>query len=422
MPFKLLGRVTLICSLSVCTFGPQKSSAQVKILFDATKAEMAGSADWIIDADQFNVNFGPNAYTSSSGYHSNPQQIPTPAQSGVTASTSEGYWTGCLSYWAVDCAKRGYIVESLPYNGIISYGNSSNPQDLSNYKVYIVDEPNIQFTAAEKTAMIQFVQHGGGLFMISDHTASDRNSDGWDSPAIWNDFLSTNSVQSYPFGIKFDLVDISGTYTNVIASSTDSLIHGPMGNVAKVQWSSGTTMTLDPAANSTVKGVVYKTGASGNTNALVAYARYGTGKVASIGDSSPTDDGTGNTVCTSCTYYNGYTADASGNHRLLLMNATIWLATNDGGSGPSGVKEVTAAHPSVFTFPNPSNGQVSVSADKLMQNVSLSIIDVMGRTVVSKELGEFGLGRDLQLSLLPGSYVLRVANSEFVQTSRITVY
>ncbi len=33
-------------------------------------------------------------------------------------------------------------------------------------------------SAAEKTAVMKFVQNGGGLFLISDHTGTDRNNDG----------------------------------------------------------------------------------------------------------------------------------------------------------------------------------------------------------------------------------------------------
>ncbi|HEY4151408.1 MAG TPA: hypothetical protein VGM41_20860, partial [Chitinophagaceae bacterium] len=46
-----------------------------KFLFDATKAETAGNADWVIDEDG-----------------STPQRIPTPAQSTITASTAETFW------------------------------------------------------------------------------------------------------------------------------------------------------------------------------------------------------------------------------------------------------------------------------------------------------------------------------------------
>ena len=78
---KILSVFTLIVFLS--------SNAQIKILFDATKAEMAGNADWVIDAD------------SKLNNESNPQRIPTPAQSGITASTSETYWNGGISAWAI---------------------------------------------------------------------------------------------------------------------------------------------------------------------------------------------------------------------------------------------------------------------------------------------------------------------------------
>lgn len=305
--------------------------AQTKILFDATKAETAGSADWIIDADLFNLNWNPNAYTGTSNYHSNAQRYPTPAQSGVTASTPETFWQGGISNWAIDCAKKGYIVETLPYTGQITYGNTSNPQDLSNYKVYIVCEPNILFTTAEKTAIMQFVQNGGGLFMVSDHTISDRNGDGDDSPVIWNDLMTNNSVQSNPFGISFDLQNFSGI-SSAMASlpTTDSIKYGTAGTVTQVQWANGTSMTINPSINATVKAVVYKSGTtpSGNNNVLFAYARYGNGKVAAIGDSSPCDDGTGNTS-PNITLYNGYTGDAAGNHQKLLMNATIWLASSN---------------------------------------------------------------------------------------------
>lgn len=112
--------------------------------------------------------------------------------------------------------------------------------------------------------------------------------------------------------------------------TSDSIKYGTAGTVTQVQWASGTSMTINPAVNATVKAVVYKSGTtpSGNNNVLFAYARYGNGKVAAIGDSSPCDDGTGNTH-PNITLYNGYTADASGNHQKLLMNATIWLASNN---------------------------------------------------------------------------------------------
>ncbi len=308
----------------VCIVTPR---AQVKILFDATKAETAGNADWIIDADAFNISYSNGPATIGWGNDANAQQTPTPLQGNITAGTIESFWKGGLSYWAVDCVKKGYQVATLPYNGLISYGNVSNPQDLTNYNIFVVDEPNILFTTNEKVALINFVQNGGGLFIISNHTQSDRNNDGYDSPEIWNDLFTNNGIVSNPFGITFDLSTISGNSYNISTNINDSLLHGSNGNVSQVLWSSGTTMTLDPAVNPTVKASVYKTGSSnaGNTKVMVAYARFGLGKIVAFGDSSPFDDGTGDT---NDQLYNGYIADANGNHQKLIMNATQWLATN----------------------------------------------------------------------------------------------
>src|SRR5689334_22290666 len=43
------------------------SAQQVKVLFDATKAETAGNADWVIDADAFNLGPKSNG-TMATGY------------------------------------------------------------------------------------------------------------------------------------------------------------------------------------------------------------------------------------------------------------------------------------------------------------------------------------------------------------------
>ena len=407
--------LTLIIALFISTFSFGQT---VHILFDATKAEMAGNADWVIDADQTTLGVGASGpYLTSSGHQSNPQQIPTPAQSGITASTPETYWTGALSAWSVDCAKKGYIVETLPWNGQITYGNTSNAQDLSHYQVYIIDEPNLVFTASEKTAIIQFVQNGGGLFIISDHNGSDRNGDGWDSPNIWNDFFSNNSVSVNPFGITFDLADFSQTTTNISAVSGDSIIHGPMGNVAMAQWSGGTTMTLDPVKNPTIKGVIFKTGATpGNTNAMVAYGRYGSGKIAAIGDSSPTDDGTGNP---NCTLYTGYFGDASGNHQLLLMNITIWLASN---GAASSVNIISAQTSHLSVYPNPSSRSMYLTTDQDLTNGVVTIYDLTGHIASTKKFSQISANEQYSFSLTAGLYFVNVISDQINQTMKLTIY
>jgi hypothetical protein len=138
-----------------------------KFLFDATKYENAGSADWQIDADGTeNVPI----YTGGTTVETKAQRIPTPSYTGITASTPETYWKGASSSWAIALVKQGELVETLPEGTAITYGNTSNPQDLSNYDVYVVIEPNRLFTATEKTAIMNFVANGGGLMMVCDHT------------------------------------------------------------------------------------------------------------------------------------------------------------------------------------------------------------------------------------------------------------
>jgi len=342
------------------------TDAQIKILFDATKAEMAGNADWVIDAE------------SKLNNESNPQRIPTPAQSGITASTSETYWNGGISAWAIDLVKQGYYVETLPRTGgVISYGNPNNNQDLSNYKVFIVTEPNSQFTMAEKDAIINFVKNGGGLYMIADHDNSDRNGDGWDSPAIWNDLVSTNSVVANPFGITFDVVTFSQTTTNFANIPSNTILNGSAGTPRAMQFSSGASMTLNKTANPSVQGLVFKTGASttGTTNVMFATATYGAGKVCALGDSSVPDDGTGDT---GDTLYDGYFTDASGNHRPLLINSVIWLATSSG----LATDDIMKPELSVNIYPNPSSDYVYVQS-KTSEKYHLTLMDSSGKVLQS---------------------------------------
>ena len=299
-----------------------KSTAQTKILFDDTKNETSGSADWVIDAD--GTKYGV-------------AKLPTPDQSTITANTAETYWTGALSSWGIDCVNKGFHVESLPSNGKITYGDKTNAQDLSNYKVYIIDEPNTLFTATEKTALLNFVKNGGGLFIISDHAGSDRNNDGSDSPTVWDDLFTNNGSVTNPFGISFDVSspnlklypsDITEVSTNV-TKTNNPITNGTYGTVTKISYSAGTTMVLDTTANKTVKGVVFASKSTGILNGvMVAYAKYGKGKIVAIGDSSPIDDGTG---FTNTGLYKSYSGDSKvgDNHRYFCMNATIWLATTD---------------------------------------------------------------------------------------------
>lgn len=315
---KLFGRI-LFASIAILTFSCNNKKAEAntfsdtdvqtfvsksskKFLFDASKAETAGNADWILDWDHF------------------PQRFPTPKQETITASTPENYWNGALSAWGIALVKLGHDVESLPSKSSITYGKN-NPQDLKNYDVFIVDEPNIKFTDNEKTAILNFVQNGGGLFMISDHTGSDRNHDGYDSVQIWNDLMENNTVQKNPFGFKFNLNTFSETSSNVLTSNNNPILNGTQGKVTKLKYSAGASITITSHVKK-VQGLIWRNNSDKSyDNIMCASSTFGKGRIIVIGDSSPADDGTGNPKDK---LYKGWTELPS--HAALHLNASLWLA------------------------------------------------------------------------------------------------
>ncbi len=275
-----------------------------KFLFDATKAETAGNADWVIDED------------------ASPQRIPTPAQSNITSGTAETYWTGAISSWGIALVKSGNNVETLPSGTAITYGNSSNGQDLSNYNVFVIDEPNILFTAAEKTAILNFVNNGGGLFIVADHTGSDRNNDGEDSRVVLNDLMKNNSIQNNAFGFSIDSTNISQVSSNVRTNSnSNTVLHGSQGNVSQLEFNNGATITINTSANANAQGLIWENSfAQNSTLIMCATSTYGTGRIFLVTDSSPLDDGTG---ASGNTLYVGWPTYS---HTSLFMNASLWLA------------------------------------------------------------------------------------------------
>jgi len=285
------------------TTPPPPTSGGKKFLFDASHAQLAGNADWVLDVD---AGLTP--------------RYPTPAASGITSTTSETYWTGAVSAWGVALVKLGHAVETLPSGTAITYGNTANPQDLANYDVFVVDEPNTLFNATEKAAIVNFVKNGGGLFMIADHDVSDRNNDGYDSPVIWNDLMANNSVQTNPFGYTIALTNISETSSNVLNSSTNVILNGSQGNVTQLKFSAGAT--INKTSGSQAQPLIWRsTSTQGLTNIMCASSTYGTGRVVVVADSSPADDGTGSP---GNRLYPGWTEVAS--HAPLHLNASLWLA------------------------------------------------------------------------------------------------
>ncbi|MFJ7151396.1 hydrolase [Streptomyces sp. NPDC100445] len=310
-----LGLLLGTAALQLGTGTPARAAAPHRVLFDNAHGETAGNADWIVSTSQ------PDPLG----------QDPSPS--------AETDWTGALSSWGVALEKTGeYSLKTLPPGSALSYGGTS-ATDLSTVDTLVLPEPNKPFTAAEKTAIMTFVKNGGGLFMISDHTGADRDNDGKDAVQILNDLMTNNGVDSTdPFGFSIDSLSIGSDHPAAISDSADPVLHGSFGTVTKSLIASGTTATLKPADNSAVKGLLYRTGYSGSTGAFFATSAFGSGRVAFWGDSSPIDDGTGQS---GNTLYDGWN-DPTATDAALALNATAWLSGAGGGTG-GGSTSCTAA-------------------------------------------------------------------------------
>ncbi|MFJ5214673.1 hydrolase [Streptomyces sp. NPDC088354] len=337
-----LGALLAVTAVQAATPTTAHAATPHRVLFDNAHAETAGNADWVIGTSQ-----------------------PDPLGEDATPS-AETDWTGALSSWGVALQRTGaYALKTLPSGGSITYGTSS-ATDLKNFDTFVLPEPNVLLTTAEKTAVMKFVQAGGGLFLVSDHTGADRNNDGEDAVEVINDLMSNNSVDSTdPFGFSVDTLSIASDYPKAITDSTNAVLHGSFGTVSKSLIASGTTATLKPADNSSVKGLLYRTGYSGTTGAFFATSTFGSGRVAFWGDSSPIDDGTG---ASGNTLYDGWN-DSGATNAALALNATEWLsgATGSGGGGGTCAAAQLLGNPgfeSGGTAWTASSGVITDSADQ----------------------------------------------------------
>lgn len=395
----------LLLVVVLFVFTSYSYSTPKKFLFDATLGETSGNADWVIDED------------------TNPQRFPTPLQSTVTQSTTENYWKGAISAWGIALVQLGNTVETLPSTAAITYGNTSNVQDLSNYDVFVIDEPNNSFTASEKAAIIHFVQNGGGLFLVSDHAGADRDGDGWDAVHAINDLMRNNSVQPYPFGITLDSVTFSETSVNTLSSSSGHpILNGSTGPVQQLKFSSGTSMSINTTQNPNAKGVIWKNGsAQGNINIMCATSILGTGRVCLIGDSSPCDDGTG---ASGNTLYPGWT-ELGTNHSSLFLNASLWVAKL---SGLTSIANNTI--PVNFkleqNYPNPFNPSTKINFSiPKSEFVTLKIYNSIGKevkTLVSENLNSGNYEYTFSGSeLSSGVYFYNITTQDFSETKSMTL-
>ncbi len=116
---------------------------------------------------------------------------------------------------------------------------------------------------------------------------------------------------------------------------------------------------------------------------MCAYSRFGNGKVAVIGDSSPCDDGSGDL---NDQLYDGYISDAAGNHQKLLMNMTIWLAETPLNTD---IAEISQDNFNLKIYPNPvTASELNLKYSLISKSlVSIQVFDISGNLKKEFEKG-----------------------------------
>jgi hypothetical protein len=145
--------------------------------------------------------------------------------------------------------------------------------------------------------------------------------------------MTNNGINNNnPFGFTVDFVDISEKPTTKVYTGTNTnaqkVLNGLAGTASALAFYNGATATLTPSTNANVQGLFWRmSGTVGSNSSVMALlSTYGTGRIVFVGDSSPSDDGTGDT---NDNLFNGWSGDVpSGytSHPALHLNASLWLA------------------------------------------------------------------------------------------------
>ena len=364
------------------------------ILFDFTKDEDAGNADWTID-----------------------DNMPYPSPSNPT---SESDWLGAISSWGYELDTAGYFVATLPHDSAITYGNTSHPLDLSHFKVFIVCEPQDPFSYAEKKAIYDFMRDGGGVFFVSDHNSSDRNNNGWDAVRVFNDMGLKDSV-----GIHCDTTGesyngISDSSTNYDTGSPgDPIFHGPYGDITgPLCFHAGSTMKIDTLLGA-LGEVWYSSVAVGaNNGVMMATSHFGNGRIVLITDSSPADDSTGNS---GNALYDGWN---EGDDRLFFLNGTVWL-TGYGTAGIINNKIGDIKNNFAIKILNSiitKNAHINMSImNPSGRRYKIDLYNIAGKRITNLYTGNYNGNLNVKISkIIPGIYFIR-ANVAGSKSSKVIV-
>ena len=128
-----------------------------------------------------------------------------------------------------------------------------------------------------------------------------------------------------------------------------------------------------------------------------------------MGDSSPSDDGSGDP---GDVLYGGWTTDAAGNHRKLIMNMTIWLM---GGKVATGISDMPS-DTQISLYPNPIDNILNVKCEELC---TLEIFDISGQKVFETKVeGNYLKHMDVS-TLYSGMYMYKMTGEKTLNTGKL---
>ena len=282
---------TTLCTLTV---GSASASAEVtppeavapgSVVFDAGHGEQSGNADWVIDDD-----------------------VPEPKPANPASRED---WTGAYSSYGFDLYSLGYSLTTLT--------GSISESSLSGVQAIVLPEPNQSLEAGELTALTEFVLAGGGLVLITDHHDSDRDHDNVDSTDVADQIFEALGVGTRQAS---DLSDVDEDHNDSSAAGdpADPVTHGRGGTVKQVDFYDASAFTLSGLPGDRAVLWLDNHGGEDDLGARVVATYAGAGRVLSISDSAPADDGTGDP------YDELYDSWEEANDAELYLNAVDWAA------------------------------------------------------------------------------------------------